>query len=216
MPENSAQPQVVSTQQFNWKRVGWITITVIIIIIVIAAFWWFFLRPKEEPTTVVNRPPTKTSTPSATPSAKPATPSAKKDGTQGWKTYTSKTFKYSIKYPPNWPLYKSEGSLSGTPVEQVYLNRNSNKPLPKGKPSITIIGNFQGGWCEGDGGFTKVCEFDEVEIDGVIVKRQTIIENGDEVYQLKLEADFNIILFATPANQKDLVHKIISTFKFLD
>ena len=96
-----------ASQQVNWKRVGIITAAVILIIIIITAIWWFFLRgPKEVPTTSTapSAKTTKTSTPSATPSAKPATPSAKKDGTQGWKTYSTEIGKFSLKYPATFTL----------------------------------------------------------------------------------------------------------------
>ena len=170
MSEGLTPPQIntaeaASSQKVNWKRVGWITITVIIIIIVIAAFWWFFLRPKEQPMTTEQVVPcdmdrdgscdqddisifrkalnnctgdryyneladadhdgcvTETDRKQLFPSAKPATPSAKKDETEGWKTYTNASDGYSIKYPNDWfyndaARYSTEGCEPGLVIDQ--------------------------------------------------------------------------------------------------
>jgi hypothetical protein len=99
MPEKPAQKKI------NWKRVLIYVIIGVILGGLLAV--WIHLSLGIQ----TSFPKVVTITP------KTATTSAKKDETAGWKTYTSKTANFSIKYPKTW--WFSTMSTSGGYLDQV-------------------------------------------------------------------------------------------------
>lgn len=120
MPDGPPQqPQTASAQQINWKRFGAIVAAAVVILaILIGLWWWIFGRVPAQPP-LVNKVPTKTSTPSA----KPATPSAKKDETEGWKVYTNSDLGFSVRYPSEWFLYDKNTSCAERMTRHVFIDK---------------------------------------------------------------------------------------------
>jgi len=74
----------------------WLWISLIIVIVLAAGFaaWYYLSGPGKTVAT------TETTTPTTT--TMPTTTTAATSTTADWKTYTDKTFGYSVKYPANW------------------------------------------------------------------------------------------------------------------
>ena len=208
------QPQVTTTPKTtNWKKIGLTIVFIVVCVSIIAGIYWFFVLNKTSEDSDLTGPIPKVTTKTATESAKEATSSAEKDGTVGWKTFTSTAFKYSIKYPSNWSLSKKSGFIDEaktTPFENVHLSS-----VGESKSSLAIRGNFQSSWCSSPD-TTKLCKEEESTLAGVKVKKWIYIDTETEVYLFQLENDSNIVMMTTPAGNKGLIDKILSTFKFLN
>ena len=214
MDEVPAQPQPqVTSQGTNWKKIGLTVLIILVVTGLIGGAYWYYVSNKTSDDSDLTGPIPKVTTKKATESAKKATSSAEKDGTVGWKTFTSTAFKYSIKYPSNWSLSKKSGFIDEaktTPFENVHLSS-----VGESKSSLAIRGNFQSSWCSSPD-TTKLCKEEESTLAGVKVKKWIYIDTETEVYLFQLENDSNIVMMTTPAGNKGLIDKILSTFKFLN
>lgn len=105
-----------------------------------------------------------------------------------WKTYNNNVFKYKISYPSDWKVEDSETQ---------YLEDQNGAKHPVGMTklssvdtSISIIGNFQGGWCAG--GEQSGCSVDDFVTDsGIKGKRWVRKYENDAIYSFRVN-DNNI------------------------
>jgi len=193
--ETSAQAK----KSINWKNVL-IGVVIGAIVIGLGILIWFLLQQKPSESTPATNPKT-------------ATTSAKKDETAGWKTFTSTTFKYSIKYPAEWPVSKKSAFLDNAkaiPFESIELNRAENQPLDDTELYIRIYGNFEGGWCESPPEKPE-CKEEKVVLAGVEGRKWTYINSGDGIYYFESK---KIVIFTNLGGQKELIDKVLSTFRF--
>lgn len=194
-----------------FASVGLILIGVIVILGILAFIYrdqvadMFDTKTAEENTTT-----TKVSTTSA----KPATSSATNDETKGWKIYTSTTFKYTIKYPPDWTekVSSQETGVAGYILEQVNLNRLESEDANNGKPNVRVYGNFEG-TLSSKGCVETIVTCKDFKIDGVKGVQATFISDKDLIDYNFLDTK-KILIVTHNGGQKEVVDKVISTIKF--
>ena len=236
MPEQLAQqPQyTTSTQQVNWKRVVWIVAAAVVILAIVTLLWWWF----------VLRAPSQAPSPTTTPSQKQltpnATPSAKKDETEGWKTFSKEGI--TFKYPPRlrsccgiqlWVENQGQEEL-GIFGDVPETELGSDKPFDglaiavdpniSNKPFAQYIESKKEEWRQNFKQFTGQFPTNVQETEIVIAGQNAILLKGLVWFGI------DIIYVPFPNSQKVLIigknktssdsfkefDQILSTFRFLD
>jgi len=215
MPNEQQTPQkptvVYSPLRINWRNVVFGAI-IGLLIVAIGVFAFSYYTPNATPVPSVE---IKKGTPSAKTATQSATPPTKKDETANWKTFTSKNFNYTIKYPANWSRtidsgeYKPNMPNKGT-YESVGLNIDLNASDRAG-PGIVIMANSATDWCGGPN--PPYCKSTEINLAGKNATESTYLKSKNRVIDINSE---NIVIFVYVENDEDLVDKVLSTFKFLD
>ncbi|MCH7541318.1 hypothetical protein IH981_00875 [Patescibacteria group bacterium] len=198
--------------KINWLH---ILIGVIIGIVLLGVGFgvYFLTQSKSEPA----KESIKVSTPSAkqaTPSGQPTTTSTKKDGTEGWKTFTGKYIKVTFKYPPSWKVSEVDG-LS-TPEGKVNTKVSLNE---SGKDrGLSITENFLGG-------FTGLQQTSEksITIDGILTKKVYLEDEQGGGIQVHIQIERNSKNYFIIGSWADgdlgadeVIDQILATLKFLD
>lgn len=176
---------------------------VILLLIFAAGGTYLALNSKPKPQPYVSKI-IPTSAPTPTP-----------DPTANWKTYRSKSFRFSIKYPPTWSIKTELGNLGGKNTENTLINDSEINRSNNSR--ISIYGNFQGELC-GERNFS--CTEQDTYLGG-LKWRRWIYTDSREVYYLNFyhyasNVLDEIVIFTNPRDQKTIVDQILSTFKSLD
>jgi len=212
--ENPAQPQPTSNKKpFNWKKILLILLIALFVISLLGVGLYLLIpRLTEEPTPMTQ--PQK----QATPSAEPATPSAKKDETEGWKTYSSKDF--SFKYPPSWKQeIAPHGNILFALNKEIVLNFQPTITTIKEDSYSNYVKNLESALSRfsdkqtttkekliNSNKVTEIFYYEELTGIGETKKVSIIVRKNEE----------QVVKFQTKAKNLTTVEISLSTFKFFD
>lgn len=209
----------------NWKK--WILIYIAIAAVLYGGIYYFVLA--KQSSNPYSQPVTKTA-PTSSPSTSP-------DPTADWKTYTNKTDKFFIKYPPDWRLRIDNPAANQVILESPDYTGNDSKGIimnvrTSDTDKVDIEDWFADRLAESKKPLTKEDVMGKERIYEDSVKRTTISDiaaiqfisalqaGGLETAFIKNKKLFSIgiLLFGKEQmdEKKKIYEQIVSTFKFTE